>query len=136
MLALPVVEDGNRMSFFVQHPDAPLVINRFGIEEPAPQAPWMHSLALDLVLMPLAAFDGQGNRLGMGGGFYDRCFGPMPSRMRPLLVGVAHSIQQADGLPAAPWDVPMDAVLTENGWWPCGSRLGFLSQRISSLLGF
>ena len=83
VLALPVVEAGNRMSFFVHRPDWPLVVNRFGIEEPGPQAAWLQPLALDLVLTPLTAFDHQGNRLGMGGGFYDRRFGTLPPRMRP-----------------------------------------------------
>ena len=123
-LALPVVEDGSRMSFFAQHPKAQLVVNRFGIEEPAPQAPWVNPLALDLVLMPLVAFDGQGGRLGMGGGFYDRRFGPLPPGLRPLLVGIAHAIQQCDGLPVAPWDLPLDGVLTESGWRVFSRRMG------------
>ena len=125
VLALPVVEAGNRMSFFVHRPDDPLVVNRFGIEEPAPQAAWMRPLALDLVLTPLTAFDHQGNRLGMGGGFYDRCFSALPPRMRPLLVGVAHAIQQIDKVPSASWDLPLDGVLTERGWRSCSSRMRF-----------
>ena len=125
VLALPVVEAGNRMSFFVHRPDWPLVVNRFGIEEPGPQAAWLQPLALDLVLTPLTAFDHQGNRLGMGGGFYDRRFGALPPRMRPLLVGVAHAIQQAEKLPSAPWDIPLDGVLTERGWRSFSSRMGF-----------
>ena len=124
-LALPVVEGGNRMSFFAHSPDRPLAVNRFGIEEPAPQAAWVRPLALDLVLTPLTAFDRQGNRLGMGGGFYDRRFGALPPRMRPLLVGVAHAVQEADKLPSAPWDVPLDGVLTERGWRSLSSRMGF-----------
>ena len=125
ILALPVVEDGSRMSFFMHQPEAPLLVNRFGIEEPAPPAAWINPLALDVVLMPLVAFDSQGNRLGMGGGFYDRRFGPLPPRLRPLLVGVAHALQQADQLPAASWDVRLDAVLTERGWRTFSSRVGF-----------
>lgn len=124
VLALPVVEAGSRMSFFVHRPDSSLVVNRFGIEEPALHAAWLHPLALDLVLTPLTAFDRQGNRLGMGGGFYDRRFGSLPARMRPLLVGVAHAVQEADKLPSAPWDVPLDGVLTERGWLSLSSRMG------------
>ena len=125
MLALPVVENGGQMSFFAQPGDGPLVLNRFGIEEPAPGTPWIHPLALDLVLMPLVAFDGDGHRLGMGGGFYDRRFGALPVRMRPLLVGVAHSLQQAEKLPTAPWDLDLDGVLTEQGWQVFGNRMSF-----------
>lgn len=123
VLALPVVENGSRMSFFAHSPGRPLVVNRFGIEEPAPQAAWIRPLALDLVLTPLTAFDRQGNRLGMGGGFYDRRFGSLPSRLRPLLVGVAHAVQEADELPSAPWDVPLDGVLTERGWRSLSNRM-------------
>ena len=123
--ALPVVEGNNRMSFFAHRSGAPLTRNRFGIEEPAPGAPWLNTRALDLVLAPLVAFDEQGNRLGMGGGFYDRHFGRLPERLRPLLVGVAHEVQRADTLPAAPWDVPLDGILTEAGWRTFSPRLGF-----------
>ena len=116
---------GNRMSFFVHRPEAPLTRNRFGIEEPPLGAPWINTRALDLVLAPLVAFDDQGNRLGMGGGFYDRHFGNLPKCLRPLLVGVAHEVQRADALPAAPWDVPLDGILTETGWRRFSPRMGF-----------
>ena len=125
LLALPVIERNNRMSFFSHRPEAPLTCNRFGIEEPAPGAPWINTRALGLVLAPLVAFDDQGNRLGMGGGFYDRHFGGLPERLRPLLVGVAHEVQRADALPAAPWDVPLDGILTEAGWRTFSPRMGF-----------
>ena len=124
-LALPIVEGNNRMSFFAHRPEAPLTRNRFGIEEPAPGAPWINTRALNLVLAPLVAFDEQGNRLGMGGGFYDRHFGGLSERLRPLLVGVAHEVQRADALPAAPWDVPLDGILTEAGWRTFSPRMGF-----------
>lgn len=124
-LALPVIGHGGKMDFFAYHAGAELVSNRYGIEEPAPGARYIPALALDLVLTPLVAFDGNGNRLGMGGGYYDRRFGAMPERLRPLLVGVAHEIQQAPTLPAAAWDVPLDAVLTEAGWCGYSARSGF-----------
>ena len=125
LLALPVVERSNRMSFFAHRLEAPLIHNRFGIEEPAPGARWINTRALDLVLAPLVAFDHQGNRLGMGGGFYDRHFGSLPVSLRPLLVGVAHEVQRAEALPAAPWDVPLDGILTEAGWRTFSQRMGF-----------
>ena len=115
-LALPVVRADNGMDFFTYHPDAVLSTNRFGIEEPCAGVRWLPTLALDLVLTPLVAFDGMGNRLGMGGGFYDRRFANLAEGLRPLLVGVAHEAQRAPTLPAASWDVPLDAVLTEGGW--------------------
>ena len=74
--------------------------------------------AIDLVLMPLTAFDAHGHRLGMGGGYYDRTFSFRRGRahwLRPRLVGVAWAFQRVDALDVAPWDVPMDAVATDRG---------------------
>lgn len=91
--------------------------NRYGIIEP--DVDWgetRDARNLDIVLMPLLAFDRQGNRLGMGGGFYDRSLAFRRSRRhwtRPRLIGVAHAIQEHPSLPRQPWDVPLDAILTE-----------------------
>lgn len=90
--------------------------NRFDIPEPAADADIIATTALDLVLLPLLAFDDQGRRLGMGAGFYDRAFAFRQGQAAPpLLVGVAHAFQQVEALQAQPWDVNLDAVLTENG---------------------
>ena len=124
-LALPVIERDGIMDFFAYEANTPLVANRYGILEPAPGASHVQTLALDLVLTPLVAFDGSGNRLGMGGGFYDRHFERLPEGLRPLLIGIAHEAQRAPALPAASWDLPLDAVLTEAGWHGFSKRLGF-----------
>ena len=71
---------------------------------------------IDVVLMPLLGFDETGNRLGMGGGFYDRAFAFRGQRSvcrRPLLVGLAYHWQEISGLRAQQWDVPMDAIITD-----------------------
>lgn len=69
---------------------------------------------LDLVFIPMVAFDTMGNRLGMGKGYYDQTFSRERLRWRrPLMVGLAHSTQGTDNLPANSWDVPMDIVVTE-----------------------
>jgi len=78
---------------------------------------------LDVVLVPLVAFDLTCNRIGMGGGFYDRSFEfrkntPAP----PTLVGVAHAFQQVKDVLAQPWDVPLDFVATDNGVLSNSSR--------------
>jgi 5-formyltetrahydrofolate cyclo-ligase len=92
--------------------------NRFGITEP--DMKWkdtLHARQLDVVLMPLVAFDRNGHRLGMGGGYYDRTLSFRRSRkhwLKPLLIGVAHSIQEHSGLPTNPWDIPVDAIITES----------------------
>ena len=63
--------------------------------------------------MPLVGFDNKGNRLGMGGGFYDRTLANLDRlSYRPLLIGVAHDCQQADALPVMQWDIPLNAIVT------------------------
>src|SRR5690554_3225822 len=94
--------------------------NRFGILQPRwcaaeQRAAW----ALDAVFLPLVGFDQQGGRLGMGGGFYDRCFAQLHQRNHlttPQRIGLAHACQQVEQLPVASWDVPLHAVVTDLGW--------------------
>lgn len=109
----------NHLHFLPYTPGNELVPNRFGIPEPVIRSRRVTELArLDLVFAPLVGFDSQGNRLGMGGGFYDRTFAFLRRRhtwRKPHLLGVAFDCQQADGLPREPWDVPLDAVVTESG---------------------
>lgn len=89
--------------------------NRFGISEPAYRSKAACPLGqLDLLLMPLVAFDTAGGRLGMGGGFYDRTLALQPSWSRqPYLLGVGYQFQQVDTLPTAPWDKPVNAIITD-----------------------
>lgn len=113
---LPVLApDGSRMHFVRYMPHTRLRRNRFGIPEP-----WggksIKPQHLDLVLMPLVAFDPQGHRLGMGGGYYDRTFAFLRNHRRrhpPLLLGIAYELQKRAALPWADWDVPLAAVATE-----------------------
>ena len=108
-----------RLWFLPYRCDTPLRTNRFGIPEPdlSPRRRWSLQ-TLDLVLAPLVAFDDQGNRLGMGGGYYDRTFSYLASRShwrRPLIVGVAYEFQRVQDLPCHPWDVPLHGIATERG---------------------
>jgi 5-formyltetrahydrofolate cyclo-ligase len=118
---LPCLADDGGLHFAPWRPGDPLVSNRFGIPEPdlSPDA-WLAPAEMAVVLLPLVAFSAAGVRLGMGGGYYDRAFafrrGAEPP---PRLLGVGYDVQRADGLQAEPWDVPLDAVLTESGLHPC-----------------
>jgi 5-formyltetrahydrofolate cyclo-ligase len=91
--------------------------NRFKITEP--HAHWGETLnarQLDVILMPLVAFDRHGTRLGMGGGYYDRSLAFKRSRKhlsKPILIGIAHSIQEHPQLLRNQWDVGMDCIITE-----------------------
>ena len=70
----------------------------------------------DVVLVPLTAFDGRCQRVGQGGGFYDRALASLASGdggARPAAIGVAHWFQRVDEVPCEPWDVPLDAVVTD-----------------------
>ncbi len=107
--------------------------NRFGICEPAP-APRRQVKAwqLDLLLLPLVGFDRQGNRLGMGGGFYDRCLAYRQRRshwIRPQLLGLAHHCQEVTALPIALWDVPLDGIITDKDSWLMLSGLSTDTRR-------
>jgi 5-formyltetrahydrofolate cyclo-ligase len=97
-----------------------LIYNRFKILEPALDVRGVLPLSqLDVVLTPLVAFDAQGQRLGMGGGFYDRTLqnwwqsGPYP-------IGLAHDCQQVAALPVEQWDIPLPEIITpsKNWAWP------------------
>lgn len=115
---LPVLRDDHGLGFAPYRPDTPLHRNRFQIPEPAVSAAhWLEPAQLDVVLTPLLAFDRTGTRLGMGGGFYDRAFAflrdPAYNGHRPTLLGLGYQCQQTAFLVRQPWDVPLDAVLTE-----------------------
>lgn len=107
----------NRLWFAPYTPDSILQLNRFGIPEPALNWRAMRPVwSLDLLLMPLVAFDLEGNRLGMGGGFYDRTLAYLSRRnqwRKPHLIGTAFELQRFDALPNEPWDVPVQGVITE-----------------------
>lgn len=110
---LPVVQ-ANKSLQFRRYYGQPLRANRYGIGEPKRGEQWRPSWLLDLVLLPLVGFDADGNRLGMGGGFYDRSFAARAGRptRQIRLVGLAHACQQVPKLPAAPWDKSLTAVAT------------------------
>ena len=110
---LPCIdEERGHMTFTQYHPDAPLKKNCFGLLEPADRTAVAQASDLNCALVPLVAFDGQGNRLGMGGGYYDRFFAEPTER--PTLIGIAFSEQQTTApLPCEQWDVPMDMVVTD-----------------------
>lgn len=117
-LLLPVLAPGAGAMTFAEWPeDAALLPNRYGIPEPVGTA-HRPAAALDLVLTPLVGFDVCGGRLGMGGGYYDRTFAFLlgaPRPARPCLLGLAHACQRVARLDARPWDVPLDAVVTDDG---------------------
>jgi 5-formyltetrahydrofolate cyclo-ligase len=114
-----------RLGFSAYLPGDPLVRNRYGIAEPSRlHARRIKTAALDLVLMPLVAFDATGHRLGMGGGYYDYTFAYINRRTRwrkPRLMGLAYEFQRVPFIEPEPWDVNLDAVATERHVYHCSS---------------
>lgn len=115
---LPVLKPfSQKLAFCRYQPGQSLKNNKYGIPEPQfKHACVLPPKALDLVLAPLVAFDKSGNRIGMGGGYYDQTFafkGNSTSR-KPYLVGVAHHFQQIPKIAARPWDVKLDMIITNN----------------------
>jgi 5-formyltetrahydrofolate cyclo-ligase len=115
-LYVPVLR-GPTMTFRELELGAPLAANRFGILEPKLGAK-IGARRLDLVLTPLVAFDDHGVRVGVGRGYYDRCFRFLRHRVRwrrPKLLGVAYELQRVPPLAANSWDVPLWGIVTEHG---------------------
>ena len=94
--------------------------NRYRIPEPV-RGDSLSPRRLDLVLVPLVAFDESGARLGMGAGFYDRTFAfkQMLPGSGPALIGAAHQLQCVSDLPTDSWDIPLSAVVTERRLYRC-----------------
>lgn len=111
---LPRIKSDNTMQFVLYQSDERLIKNQWGILESQTNHT-IDAKVLDVVLMPLVAFDQSGSRLGMGAGYYDAAFSFRKEKhaTAPLLVGVAHSSQECEKLPADSWDIPLDFIATE-----------------------
>jgi 5-formyltetrahydrofolate cyclo-ligase len=110
-LALPVITARDApLIFRVWSPGAELVRGPLGILEPSPEAA---SVIPDILLVPLAAFDRSGHRIGYGAGHYDRTFAQLRPSKAVRAAGVAFSVQEIEAVPALPHDVALDYVLTE-----------------------
>ncbi|NOY15942.1 MAG: 5-formyltetrahydrofolate cyclo-ligase [Gammaproteobacteria bacterium] len=118
---LPVLEtpDEKKLRFAEWQPGQTMSQNKYGIGEPiVPQHQLLSAAEIDLIFMPLVAFDACGNRLGMGGGYYDRTLaghdrdGSVPSSQKPFLVATGHDVQYIPHLPHDTWDVIPHITIT------------------------
>ena len=110
-LALPaVLARGKSLAFRAWSPDDRLMLGPLGILEPSPAAA---ELVPDIMLVPLAAFDAAGHRIGYGAGHYDFTLAHL-HRRKTLAIGLAFAAQEIPAVPAAAHDVTLDLVLTEN----------------------
>lgn len=115
--AFPVVQPDGKLSFII--PDGPLKNGSYGIPEPVLGLK-VDPEDLDMVLVPLVAADLSGNRIGHGAGFYDKTFSFRKNKNAPYLVGLAHEFQIVPSLNPEPWDVPLDAIITEKTIYKMG----------------
>jgi 5-formyltetrahydrofolate cyclo-ligase len=117
---LPVIEtrDNLAMAFAQYQEHTPMKQNKFNITEPNIDiCDHVEGMDLDIVITPLVGFDESGHRLGMGGGYYDRCFAEKRQAplKTPLMIGWAHQCQAHTDIQVEKWDVNLDGVITEKG---------------------
>jgi 5-formyltetrahydrofolate cyclo-ligase len=111
----PVIDRRGKMAFRRLDPETRLYRNSFGLWEPASQET-IDPRQLDLVLTPLVAFDKNNNRIGMGGGYFDRCFAFLKPRrhwLRPKLFGLAFAVQEVEKIVPNPWDIRLYGIATQ-----------------------
>ncbi|CAK9884300.1 MAG: 5-formyltetrahydrofolate cyclo-ligase [Candidatus Erwinia impunctatus] len=116
---LPVIHpfSAGQLQFLRYEKNTPLVKNPLGIAEPQLDIRHLIPLSeLDVVMVPLVAFDSTGKRLGIGGGFYDRTLQNWRN-YRLLPVGFAHDCQQVNTLPDEAWDIPLPVLITPSRLW-------------------
>ncbi len=109
--ALPhVISMSSPIRFLEWSPDDHLEKGSFNLMQPSLA---QNEVTPDVVLVPLVAFDRSLARLGQGAGHYDRALSILEGA---VAIGIAWSVQEADRIPADPWDIPLDAILTEREW--------------------
>jgi len=108
-ILLPIVKKNNQMNFFKWSINDPLKINKFGIPEPVASKIFYP----DILLIPLVAYDNNLNRLGYGGGFYDRYIEKIEKVKKVIKIGLAFSFQKITSVPINEYDKKLDFIITE-----------------------
>lgn len=113
---MPMMHPDKTLTFVQLHPKDPTKTNDFKIKEPLLEHAQVIALDhIDLMLIPLVAFDHNGTRLGRGAGYYDRT---LANQQPACMLGVAYAFQQQNELIKEPWDISMDGIVTEEGvYW-------------------
>ncbi|MGB0936734.1 MAG: 5-formyltetrahydrofolate cyclo-ligase [Colwellia sp.] len=112
---LPVIHPFSKGNLLFLHFDntTPMTKNRYGISEPKLDVTKVCPVEqLDIIFTPLVAFDKNGERLGMGGGFYDRTLATCQDNKGISIIGLAHDCQEVENLPVECWDIPLPAIVT------------------------
>ncbi len=108
-ILLPSIKKNNQMEFFKWTTYDPLKINKYGIPEPVLSKLYIP----DILLIPLVAYDKDLNRLGYGGGFYDRYIEKIENIKKILKIGLAFSYQKIKSIPTNKYDKKLDFIITE-----------------------
>ena len=108
-ISLPVIKKNNQMNFLKWSTNDPLKINKFGIPEPIS----LKIVVPDILLVPLVSFDVELNRLGYGGGFYDRYIEKIEKVKKVIKIGLAFSYQKIKKIPTNKFDKKLDFIITE-----------------------
>ena len=108
-ISLPVIKKNFNMDFYKWSFDDPLKINQYGIPEPNSKK----LIYPDIILVPLVAFDNNLNRLGYGGGYYDRVIKKLSKKKKILKIGLAFSIQKINNVPVTKYDKKLDYIVTD-----------------------
>ena len=108
IISLPVIKKNFQMDFYKWSFSDPLKVNKYGIPEPAIK----NIVYPDILLIPLVAFDEKLNRLGYGGGYYDRLIDKLSKKKKILKIGLALSIQKINRVPINPYDQKLDYIVT------------------------
>ena len=109
LVTLPKVKNNFQMDFFEWTSKDPLTINKYGIPEPSSNKPRFP----DIIFVPLLAFDKDLNRVGYGGGYYDRYIQRIKRKKKFLLIGLAYSFQKVKKIPINDNDMKLDFIITE-----------------------
>ncbi|MGF1680765.1 5-formyltetrahydrofolate cyclo-ligase [Photobacterium minamisatsumaniensis] len=113
---LPVLHPFSKGHLLFLHytPETKMTLNKYQIREPILDIRLVKPVSqLDIICTPLVAFDASGQRLGMGGGYYDRTLSRWHNgKQGPRPIGLAHNVQQVERLPTQAWDVPLPEIIT------------------------
>lgn len=112
-ICLPVIDpsERGRMDFYRFAPGDELIVNHFKIKEPKPEPQNLVAPhEIEVILVPLVGFNQRGDRLGMGGGYYDRMLKKVS--INCLTLGLAYDFQRDDAIESKSWDMPLDEVIT------------------------
>ena len=108
LISLPKIKKNSQMNFFKWSVRDPLAINKFGIPEPVSKKVEYP----DVLLVPLVAFDKDYNRVGYGGGFYDRYIKKIRKRKKVITIGFAYTFQKVNKIPINKYDIKLDFIIT------------------------